>query len=155
MRNVAGVAKKGQQGFTLIEIIAVLVILGILAVVAVPKYINLQDEARKSAAKGLIAAAQSQLSMGYSAMKLNSALGLTPENECNKIAISSGQQGGTVSCNGTDTNWTSNVEITANVNGMTDSVTGWWNSPESASGSSSGAADDAGGDDAGGTGESS
>ena len=57
--------KNRQKGFTLIEIIAVLIILGILAAVAVPKFMNLQVEAKKKAAQGLVAAAQSALSMEY------------------------------------------------------------------------------------------
>jgi prepilin-type N-terminal cleavage/methylation domain-containing protein len=40
---------ENQKGFTLVEIIAVLVILGILAAVAIPKYFNLQEEARDKA----------------------------------------------------------------------------------------------------------
>ena len=56
---------RNQKGFTLIEIIAVLVILGVLAAVAVPKYISLQDDAKKKAAVGAVAAAKSALSMRY------------------------------------------------------------------------------------------
>ncbi|SON50680.1 type II secretion system protein [Vibrio tapetis] len=44
---------KNQNGFTLIELVVVIVILGILAVTAAPKFLNLQDDARKSAAEGL------------------------------------------------------------------------------------------------------
>jgi prepilin-type N-terminal cleavage/methylation domain-containing protein len=38
-----------ESGFTLLEILAVIVILGILGVVAVPKYFNLQAQARDRA----------------------------------------------------------------------------------------------------------
>lgn len=56
---------KREDGFTLIEIIAVLILLGILAAVAVPKYMDLTEEARNRAAESAIAEVQARLSMGY------------------------------------------------------------------------------------------
>jgi len=46
-----------QQGFTLIELVAVIVILGALAVVALPRFINLQDEAQSAALDGVAGSA--------------------------------------------------------------------------------------------------
>lgn len=44
---------KKQGGFTLIELVVVIVILGILAVTAAPRFLNLQNDARKASLQGL------------------------------------------------------------------------------------------------------
>lgn len=60
---------RNQKGFTLVEIIAVLVILGILAAFAIPKYFNLQDDAKNNSIQGALAEGKARVSQ-YAAQYL-------------------------------------------------------------------------------------
>ncbi len=56
MRNTRSKLKREEKGFTLIELIIVIVILGIVAGAALPMFMDLSDEARTSAARGVAGA---------------------------------------------------------------------------------------------------
>lgn len=45
--------RQQSQGFTLVELIVVIVILGVLAATALPRFINVQTDAKKAAVEGI------------------------------------------------------------------------------------------------------
>ncbi|MDD5097397.1 MAG: prepilin-type N-terminal cleavage/methylation domain-containing protein [Candidatus Omnitrophica bacterium] len=65
-----------KKGFTLIELIMIIVILGILAAVAVPKYFDLQAQAKISAEKGVVGGVRAGI---YTIYAYNVANAITPK----------------------------------------------------------------------------
>lgn len=58
---------KNQNGFTLIELVIVIVLLGVLAAIAVPRFVNLQDDALLAQRNATAAAISSAMNINYAA----------------------------------------------------------------------------------------
>jgi MSHA pilin protein MshA len=88
--NLRKINMKNQQGFTLIELIVVIVILGILAATAMPRFINMQTEARIAALDGMAGGLRSAVAVVQSKYILlgNNALTTVSAQDGTPITVS-------------------------------------------------------------------
>jgi len=57
--------RKGQTGFTLIELVIVIIILGLLAATALPRFVNLTDDAKTAARAGVVGGLSSAIAIAH------------------------------------------------------------------------------------------
>jgi len=85
---------RNEKGFTMIELVMVIVLLGILAAVAIPRYIDLQTQARAAALQGVVGSINGASSVNYAAAQVTAGGGVTTTGLTCTAAATAILQGG-------------------------------------------------------------
>ncbi|NJA88755.1 type II secretion system protein [Rhodocyclus tenuis] len=78
MSGISAFAK--SSGFTLVELIVVIVILGVLSATALPKFVDLGQDAQQAVTEGVAAGISSSSTINYAARKLDASRGIVVDD---------------------------------------------------------------------------
>jgi len=62
---------KNNKGFTLIELVIIIILIGMLAAIAIPRYVDLRDQALRASAQATLDAGRAAVSLDFADQVLN------------------------------------------------------------------------------------